>query len=186
MKFNYNVAYNKPVDAQWVSRQFKIYDQYVKEYYDPRNLLNNFDGTSYDENGFVEYNIVNLGDVTKLDVVGRSIFNSDVTMKDDLSVEGGLVTKDIVWFKDSLSVDKDVTIGGDELIRGNLTVNKLVTLKDSLVVNKEVKFKSELNVDKDATFNSNANFNGDVNVTSVTFSNVKSTLCNNDEVANMI
>ena len=48
--WEYSKVYIKPVDAEWVARQFKLYDQYVKNYYcDPREILNKFNGLSYDE-----------------------------------------------------------------------------------------------------------------------------------------
>ena len=43
--WEYSKVYTKPVDAEWVARQFKLYDQYVKNYYcDTRNIFNKFNG----------------------------------------------------------------------------------------------------------------------------------------------
>jgi hypothetical protein len=93
MKFNYNATYNKAVDADWVKRQFRIYDQYAKEHYDPKELLNNFDGTSYNSLGNTEYNIIHVGTLEKLDVGGNT------NLQGTLNTVGGATIGNIITLK---------------------------------------------------------------------------------------
>lgn len=200
MKFNYNVTYNKPVDAEWVSRQFKIYDQYVKEYYDPRELLNNFDGTSWDKDGFKEYNISKLGDVEKLSVIGRSLFGSDVTMNDDLTVNDVLTVKGHSNLKsvkiENLTVSKDTNIGENTTIGGDLRVVGVSNLTivditgnetvggDLNVGNKLLAYT--LNVSKDANIVRNATIGGKASAVSLNIDGTDWKLCKDDAIAELI
>lgn len=200
MKFNYNVAYNKPVDAEWVSRQFKIYDQYVKDHYDPKELLNNFDGTSYDEDGFIEYNITKLGNVEKLSVVGRSLFDSDVTMNDDLTVNDVLTVKGQSNLKsvkiESLSASKDVSIMGNTTIGGslnavgvsNLTIVDVTgneTVGGDLSVGNNISAYT-LNVSGRANIGGNTTIGGKVSAGSLAIDDANWKLCKDDAVARLI
>lgn len=70
-RLDYNIQYINCVDKEWVAKQFELYDLYVKEHLDASKFLNSFDGTSYNENGVPEYNIVNLGDFSVNNVPWR-------------------------------------------------------------------------------------------------------------------
>lgn len=62
MKFDYRKDYTPPIDKAYLEKQFRIYDAYVKEYYDPRELLAKFNGISYNEKGEEQRKISYLSD----------------------------------------------------------------------------------------------------------------------------
>ena len=85
-KWDYSTNYKRPVDAEWVAKQFKLYDSKVREYYDPRAIFNEFDGTSWNSPSDltdISYKIVHLGDLQEPLVVSHQQWK--LCSKDDLS-----------------------------------------------------------------------------------------------------
>jgi len=145
--FDYSKDYGRPVDAAWVARQFKIYDKYVREYYNPRELLNKFDGTSYNSKGEVEFNIVFLGFVEHLDsgrIDARSIYISN-----ELEVSGK------AGIHDDTTLYKNLNVKEDSVLEGNLEVDKAATIKGLFTGEDNAVLKKNLEVDKDADIGGN-------------------------------
>ena len=166
--FDYSKDYGRPVDAAWVARQFKIYDKYVREYYNPRELLNKFDGTSYNSKGEVEFNIVFLGFVEHLDsgrIDARNIYISNelevsgkAGIHDDTTLYKNLNVKEDSVLEGNLEVDKDADIGG------NLKVTKNAEVGGNFNAVGNISTNANLTVDNDARIKGNSKVDGDSTV----------------------